>query len=162
MNSKRNFMCQKTKQLLALILRDGPRGVTSLLKISYLIDLAAIRNIGKPISEFKYIRWNFGPFDSTIYKNLENMREEGTISAESCFFGSDEHVVYNLTDPTSVETDSLSPDELNIVSTMLEHVQGYGAKTLTEIAYNTKPMVLIGATLGGTEHMGEVLNMYAA
>lgn len=154
-------MCQKTQQLLALVLQAGPRGVTSLLKISYLIDLAAIRNIGKPVSEFKYIRWNFGPFDSAIYKNLEKMRIEGTISAESRFIGSDEHIIYKLVDPNSITTDYLSTDEKDIISTMLEHVQGYGAKTLTEIAYKTKPMDSIGATLGGTEHMGEVLNMYA-
>ncbi|MCQ2562009.1 MAG: SocA family protein [Alphaproteobacteria bacterium] len=154
-------MCQKTRQLLALILRDGPRGVTSLLKISYLIDLAAIRNIGYQISEFKYIRWNFGPFDSAIYKNLENMREEGIISADSQFIGTDEHVIYKLKDPDLVAANSLTPQEQDLVTEMPQHLQGFGAKTLTEVAYNRKPMTSIGAKLGGTEHMGEFLNMHA-
>lgn len=155
-------MCQKTRQLLALILHNGPRGVTSLLKISYLIDLAAVRNIGNPISEFKYIRWNFGPFDSAIYKNLETMREEGAISAEACFIGGEEHIIYKLTDPDLVTTTSLTSQEQGLISEMLDHLQGLGAKTLTEIAYKTKPMTSIGAKLGGTEHMGESLNMQAA
>jgi len=155
-------MCQKTKQLLSFILRDGPRDVTSLLKLSYLIDLAAVRNLGNKISEFKYIRWNFGPFDRTIYKNLDELHADLIISTESQYNGSgSETVLYSLVNPESINCDLLSDNEKNLIEEMLSKLRGYGAKMLTDIAYQTKPMTSIGATLGGTEHLSEVLNLNA-
>ena len=42
---------------------------------------------------------------------------------------------------------------------VLDSVNGYGAKALTEIAYKTKPMQALGATLNGGEHLNEKLDM---
>lgn len=54
-------MCIKTKNMLIKILEETPRDITSLMKLSYLIDLSAIRKLGKKISDFRYIRYNYGP-----------------------------------------------------------------------------------------------------
>lgn len=54
---------------------------------------------------------------------------------------------------------SFSSEELELIGGVLQELKGYGAKILTEIAYKTKPMVKIGATLGGKESFGVKLDL---
>ena len=39
---------------------------TSLIKMCYLCDLVAFRENGKQITDFKYIRYYYGPFDKLL------------------------------------------------------------------------------------------------
>ncbi len=153
-------MCQKTKQLLCFILQDEPRDVTSLIKLSYLIDLAAFRKLEHKISEFEYIRYNYGPFDQKVYTNLNDLQKEGKVVSFSHYTNYGENVLFKInTDEQNF--DLLSEDERKLIKEMLDSLQGYGARMLTDIAYQTSPMKALGATLGGNEHLGEVLNLAA-
>lgn len=154
-------MCQKTKQLLCFILKDNPRDVTSLIKLSYLIDLAAIRKLRNQISEFEYIRYNYGPFDQKVYANLNELQKEGKVTSFSHYNSYGENVLFKLSDGVN-DFNLISEDERQLIKDMLDSVEGYGARMLTDIAYQTKPMKALGATLGGNEHLGERLNLYAA
>lgn len=153
-------MCKKTKQLLCIILKDNPRDITSLIKLSYLIDLAAIRKIGHKISEFNYIRYNYGPFDPKVYTNLNELQKEGKVTSFSIYNSYGESVLFKLSDNIK-DFDQISKDEQTLIKEMLDSVEGYGARMLTDIAYHTKPMKALGATLGGNEHLGEVLDLCA-
>ena len=153
-------MCQKTKQLLCYILQDSPRDVTSMIKLSYLIDLAAVRRFEHQISEFEYIRYNYGPFDQKVYTNLNDLQKEGKVVSFSHYNTYGENVLFKLNaQPEDDEFSLLSPEEKSLVREMLDSLTGYGARMLTEIAYSTAPMKVLGATLGGNEHLGETLNL---
>jgi hypothetical protein len=146
----------KTKQLLCDILKNGPRDVTSLMKLSYLIDLAAVRKLGAQISEFEYIRYNYGPFAQKIYANLNELQSDGKIESFSQYNSFGENVLYKLSDDEVACPDIAEPEQ-SLIDEMLSDLSGLGAKMLTQIAYSTEPMVALGATLGGNEHIGEKL-----
>lgn len=160
MNQKRNLMCQKTKQLLCYILQDSPRDVTSMIKLSYLIDLAAVRRFGQQISEFEYIRYNYGPFDQKVYSNLNDLQKDGKVVSFSHYNTYGESVLFKLNAlPEDIDFNLLSEEEKSLIKEMLDSLAGYGARMLTEIAYSTAPMKALGATLGGNEHLGELLDL---
>ena len=136
--------------------------ITVLMKLSYLIDLVSIKRTGKPITYYNYIRYYYGPFDNTINGDIQKLMEEKVIEAKSDFVPSgEEYVVYNFNEDSDLPLE-FDEAELKIIDEVLENVKGYGARALTEIAYKTKPMLKIGATLGGNEHLYEVLDMQAS
>ena len=64
-------MSKKTDQLLTYIVKGHPEiSITSLMKLSYLVDLVNIGKTDKQVSDFRYTRYIYGPFDHKIYKYL--------------------------------------------------------------------------------------------
>jgi len=156
-------MLNKTQKLLAYLVKNHQKAsITVLMKLSYLIDLVSIKRTGKPITYYNYIRYYYGPFDNTINGDIQKLMEEKVIEAKSDFVPSgEEYVVYNFNEDSDLPLE-FDEAELKIIDEVLENVKGYGARALTEIAYKTKPMLKIGATLGGNEHLYEVLDMQAS
>lgn len=155
-------MQSKTKQLIAYILKRQKASVTSLMKLAYLADLVSIKKTGKQVSDFKYIRYNYGPFDSKIYRYIEDLTNEGLITSHTEYTPSgNELVTYELEDDAELTFDMLSDEEVESIEEVLTQLEGYGARALTEIAYKTKPMIALGATLGGNENLGEELDLSA-
>ena len=52
----------------------------------------------------------------------------------------------------------LSAGELSNVDAVFNSLVGFGPSALIEVAYKTKPMKALQATIGGTEHLGTALN----
>lgn len=155
-------MTNKTSQVLAYILAKKKATVTELMKLSYLSDLVQINKTNKQITEFKYIRYNYGPFDSSIYTYLRTMTDNHLLDgkAEYTSAGS-ETVYYSLSEGMELNLDKLSDEEIESINEVLENLKGHGAKALTEVAYKTRPMLALGATLGGKENIGAQLNLKA-
>ena len=88
----------KTLQVLKYIIKNHPNvSVTSLMKLSYLIDLVAIDKDKNKISDFQYIRYNYGPFDKKIYKYLESLVDDNIIREGANISSTgDEFVTYNI------------------------------------------------------------------
>lgn len=151
---------EKTKQLLHFIISRHPNAsITELMKLAYLIDLVSVKEGNKQISNFEYKRYYYGPFDDKIYQILENSLVNGKIKAETKYsYDGSEYVVYSVMNE-DFECDALTDRDREIARRVLEELKGYGAKTLTEIAYKTAPMKKIGATLGGNEGLNTVLNL---
>ena len=59
----------------------------------------------------------------------------------------------------SISFDKLDEKETAILEELLGSVRGFGARMLTEIAYKTKPMKKLKATIGGSEHLGMKLDL---
>jgi hypothetical protein len=55
----------------------------------------------------------------------------------------------------------IEKEEKDLIDEMMSELKGYGAKTLTDIAYKTKPMIKLGATLGGDENLFKKLDLSA-
>lgn len=151
----------KTLQVLNYIIKNYPAvSVTSLMKLSYLVDLVAIKKGKKKISDFHYIRYNYGPFDKKIYDYLEEM-EKAKILIEGANISStgDEFVTYSINKKNNISFDKISDDEREIIDEVLESLEGYGTKALTELTYRTKPMKKIGATLKNKFGLNKVLDL---
>lgn len=153
----------KTLQVLSYIIKSHPNvSVTSLMKLSYLVDLVAIKKGKNKISDFQYIRYNYGPFDKKIYSYLESL-EENNIIKEGANISScgDEFVTYNINKKIIVSFNKISKEEKEIINEVLESLEGYGTKALTELTYRTKPMKKIGATLNNKTGLNKVLDLNA-
>lgn len=153
----------KTSELLTYIAIRHPRlTITSLMKIAYLVDLVYIKKTNGQISDFKYRRYKYGPFDSTIYTRIQKLISDGVIIEDVEYNPYGEHAVYCCdNDDGRISLDTLSDNERGLIDEVVDSVIGYGPKALVELAYKTKPMKSIGATIGGNEHLNELLNLKA-
>lgn len=158
------IMEKKNLQLLAFLAKEhSEASVTVLIKLCYLADLISIKRYGNKISSFEYVRYYFGPFDPEIYEDLELLVKEKILTAEPEYTKKGaEAIIYHFNESKELDTSKLGDEDKIVLNELLESVRGYGAKALTDIAYNTKPMKAFGATLGGSEHMGELLNLQTA
>lgn len=158
--STQAILDNKTKQLLAyLIDRHAVATVTSLVKLSYLSDLVFYQKTQTQISDLNYIRWHYGPYDSRISQYLLSLVQDGTVKSEVEFTtDGNEYYRYTLKNK-SYDKSLLSQDEVNAVDAVLNSLVGYGANALIKVAYGTKPMKALNATIGGSEHLGEKLDL---
>ena len=152
----------KTKELLAYIVKQHEKAsVTVLMKFSYLIDLISVKQTGSKISEFSYVRYFYGPYDSKINTLLDELVNENIIIPHSEYtYSNNEFIVYSFNvDNDTFAFNGLVAKEVEMADEVLSQLKGYGAKTLTEVAYKTKPMKAIGATLDNSVGIGVALNM---
>lgn len=156
-------MPEKIKEILLRIIQDhGNPTITVIMKACYLIDFTATRRLGNKITNLDYVRYNYGPFTSTIYRHLENLITDGSVKTESSYYGGNEVVTYKLPDEVNeLAHTALTSEEKVVVDEVLTAISGLGASILTQITYKTAPMVKLGATLGGDEHLGETLDLRA-
>jgi antitoxin SocA-like protein len=64
--------------VLRYLLGEAPGiGRTQLLKFAYLSDCEARKYLGHPISTFRYVRYNHGPFDLAFYTALDELKAGG-------------------------------------------------------------------------------------
>ncbi len=155
---------KKTKQLLAYLVQNDPNiSITSLMKLSYIVDLISIKKSGKQISNFEYKRYKYGPFDNKIYGYLKDLIEENVIKEDVAFAQTgDEFIIYAFNEQEDFSFDKLSTEEKQIIDEVIESVKGYGAKALVDLAYKTKPMKKIGAKIGNSKGLNEKLDLYAS
>ncbi len=153
----------KNQQFLTFLTKEHPSAsITVLMKLAYLIDLVSVKNTGKQISDFSYIRYNYGPFTNEIYRGVDALVMSHIVVPKSEYTGSGEYVTYAINPEIEVSFDNLSETELSTINDVMSELKGYGAKTLTEIAYKTKPMTNLGATLGGNENLFKSLDLTQA
>jgi hypothetical protein len=133
------------------------------MKLSYIVDLVAIRKGYERISDFNYIRFNYGPFDKRIYACIDTLVQKGIIyeGADITGFG-DEFVTYRVVRGVNPSFDKLSKVERSVIDEVLTSLKGYGAKALTELAYRTAPMKKIKATMNNTKGLNETLDLNAS
>lgn len=138
---------------------------TGIIKMCYLCDLAAVKSGMPQITDFKYVRYYYGPFDRRIEDYLLDLIAKKDIKSESEFTsGGGEFEKFSLPKHKKVQNDFddvLSDDEARIVNPILDSLGSLNAKMLTEIAYRTNPMKELNATLGGTENLSKPLNLAA-
>lgn len=145
----------KNHQLLAYLAKEHPSAsITVLMKLSYLVDLISVKKLGNQISSFTYIRYSYGPFTQEIYNAVEDLVMEKVLLPRNDYAGgSVEYITYTYANKDGFLFDKISKEEIGLIDEMMTDLKGYGAKTLTDIAYKTKPMIKLGATLGGNENL---------
>lgn len=152
----------KTQQLLAYLSRSHVNAsITVLIKLAYLVDLISYKKRKEQISDFKYVRYHYGPYDSQVNNEIEFLLKKEVVLASTEYSSVNDYVVYRFNEDKEVSFDALDEEEISLIDSVLEGLKGYGAKTLKDIAYKTAPMVKLGATQGGKENLGELLDMSA-
>jgi uncharacterized phage-associated protein len=156
-------MSEKTRQFLTFIVQKYPRiPITSLMKLSYLIDLANIKRNGKKISDFDYIRYKHGPFDSKIYDYLKDLIEKNILIQDIQLSLPEDYYTYEFNDDKEdFSISKISEKEKMTIVEVINSLQGMGAKVLTQIAYKTKPMKKLGAELDNLVGLNEKLDLNA-
>lgn len=113
----------KTVQVAAMFLKlhGGSMKYLGLLKLMYMADRLAFKNIDQPISGDNYVSMNKGPVLSTVYDFIKaNKRHKGNTIWEkyiSTRNQSSNHEVKLLEDPG---IDELSDEEEEIINTIYE------------------------------------------
>lgn len=152
----------KTKQLLAYIAKEsGHTTITSIMKLSYLIDLFSINKNKKQISNFQYKRYLYGPFDKGIYIYMNEFISDKIIKEKPSFTpGGDEYIIYEFVGhDREIKYDLLSKGELSLIDSVLTELQGLGARSLSEITYKTKPMKQLGATINNRKGINKTIDL---
>ena len=131
------------------------------MKLSYLIDLVHIRKTDKQISDFNYTRYMYGPFDHKIYNYLNDLNKGGVIFEDGEYTPrGDEYIIYRFNeDNEDFKFDEITESEIDTIGEVLDTVNGLGARSLTELAYRTKPMKKINAQMGDTENLNIPLDL---
>lgn len=115
-------------------------GHVRLQKLAYLADVEARELLGHPLSEFEYIWYDLGPFDSSFYTALEELEGAGLIRQQVREYGRGKQV--------KLVKDTREPAVFDFTDAELE-VLNYVAKTfmktrirelLDEVVYETLPM----------------------
>lgn len=130
----------RNAQVLRYLLGEAPRtGHTKLLKFAYLSDLVARQYLGRPISEFRYRRYDYGPFDSAFYAAKEELLTGGFATSTPTAIGAYEAQLMAPTDKP-VEY-AFSVAEAAVLNYVAETYLHHGAAQLCEeVVYRTEPM----------------------
>ncbi len=155
---------KKTKQLLTYLVQKHPfPSITSLwvMKLSYIVDLVSVKKNGKPISNFEYVRYKYGPFDNKIYKYLNDLLETEIISEESVITQTGEVIVYKFNEGIGFSFDKLTSNEKETIDEVIDTLSGYGPKALVDLTYKTTPMERIGAKQDNDVGLYEKLDLKA-
>lgn len=145
-----NFYMTNKDLILFILKNRWECSITEIIKILYLIDLAFLKEKWTKISNLNYIRYNYWPFDKSIYEELENLlnKHEITYKYYNTSFW-DEIVKYTINNiDTKINIDS---DKTDFIVNILDKLWGFTASDLTKIAYDTEPMRKINARLWWTE-----------
>ena len=148
---------KQTKSLIKyLVFSMNLPTITSITKMLYLIDLASVASTGKQTTDFEFIRYYYGPYDKDIRIIIDNMTAKKELDADVRYLSNGEpFLVYKMPGGTASFTYEGANEQ--IVRDLVDSLGNLSPKSLTELAYKTKPMTRLGATLGGNEHLNEQL-----
>ena len=144
----------RNAQVLRYLLEVAPGiGHTKLLKFAYLADLEGRRHLGRPISEFCYVRFDHGPFDKAFYSAKAELLGSGLATDETVLVGSYE--AHSLR-PTQVAVEyDFSVAEAEVLSFVAgTYLDQSAAQLCEDVVYQTPPMK--GATVGEELNMDQV------
>lgn len=155
-------MEEKTTQLLAYLVQNHPfPSVTSLMKLSYIVDLVSVKKNDEQISDFEYIRFKYGPFDKRIYDYIKELLDERVILEDSTVTQTGEVVIYKFNEEADYFFDEITERDKNTIDEILDTLGGYGPKALVDLTYKTKPMEKIGAKQDNEVGLNDRLDLRA-
>mgnify|MGYP000845134181 FL=1 len=148
---------KQTKSLIKyLVFSMNLPTITSITKMLYLIDLASVASTGEQTTGFKFIRYYYGPYDNDIRIMIDDMTAKKELDADVRYLSNGEpFLVYKM--PSGTASFTYEGANEQIVRDLVDSLGNLSPKSLTELAYKTKPMTRLGATLGGNEHLNEKL-----
>lgn len=154
-------MTKNQQFLLYIISKRIWSTITEILKLAYLIDLAFYRMNWNKISEYKYIRYYYWPYDKSIDNDVHILLEQQRKIDCKVYNTSFGDTIAYFNDSWELFTPNLADEEIEFINTIMEEIGWLGSKQLTEVSYATKPMKKFNAVLWGREHLMEELDFDA-
>jgi len=132
-------MLSRDEQLVAqLIRRCPPLGTTVLVKLVYLIDIEALKFLGRPLSGFKY-RWHhYGPYDGRITGTATRLCHRHVCKRQTVSYANGDWG-YQYSAETNVPV-SFDDAEAAIIDKIVRDYGSLSAKEIKKVAYETQPM----------------------
>jgi uncharacterized phage-associated protein len=131
---------------------------TEIMKYLYLYEYVYRKHTGEPGTEFEFVRWEYGPFENTIYGTLEYMEFQGEVSSLTYrnIYGSEAHS-YSANRQDLV----LNEIEQDVADYVIHELSQKSFKGMLAWVYSTPPMlkVLELEENDGRRYLGEVLPM---
>jgi len=137
-------MNKKLSEIIGLIL-SVHGGVlhskTKLVKLLYLLDLKAIKELGRTLTGVKFKSYFYGPYSDEIDEVLNYLEELGFISIDKnfSFYTGKEYIVYKLNNVPNFN--ALTFEEKNFIRDVIKN---YKDKDLEEIlmeVYSSEPYI---------------------
>lgn len=120
----------------------GRLGVTHVLKLAYLSDLAARGHTGAPVTGLRYVWHHHGPFDSYIYGAIRQLEAAGLVEERRRSLWPD-RTKREIHPRATVGDLGFTPAEAAVLEFIAER---YAALTLKELlgeVYETEPMRIV-------------------
>lgn len=112
--------------------------IMQFMKLPYFIDLDFVKNHGFQITNFTYIRYEYGPFDKNIYA-YRTLFENKHIKTEFSYI----------------------KDFLSTIDKTLNALPIHNGETLKQLTYRTEPMKKLKAKINGKEGWMKTLDLNA-
>lgn len=96
-------MLSRSAQLIRYLVESvAGAGRTQIVKFLYLADLESRRHLGRPLSTFDYIWYDYGPFDSEILSQLDQLCHKGYLKTDCVCYSGDKYAYrYFATDKSA-------------------------------------------------------------
>lgn len=151
------------KLILNLIQKRSKVSITELMKLCYLIDYVLTQKRKERVTEFKYERYLYGPFDKSIYIKIEKLIETGFVTSKSEYSDTGrDYIVYSLADESQELENYLvdfNNNGIDVIKGVVSELSSCNAKLLTQIAYKTPPIKSLGAEIGNNLGIGVILDL---
>lgn len=135
----------RNAQLLKFLVARNPSGVGNLqlMKFAYLCDLESRKLMGKPISDFDYIWYDYGPFDKGLYAAITELTDADLAVQSEVDYGSGIRARKVLVDRGEAVETEFSPAELEVMSFVANRYMSLPLDTLLNVVYDTEPMAAV-------------------
>lgn len=131
----------RNAQVLQYFVQRSPEklGVVKLQKLAFLADLYAREYLGHPVTDFQYVFYTHGPFDSDLYAAIAELERAGHVQTqpESFLSGKNRRSIVKLRDTDGFDFSRSEAEILDFVATIYERVP---LKPLLAEVYATVPM----------------------
>jgi len=134
---------RKTVEIYNLVLSklESIPDIMQYMKIPFFIDLEMVKNLWKQVTNFEYIRWDYGPFDKKVY------------DYQKLFSFQYEHWIENL------KYIYLSDEEKKIIENVLLDIPKEDWEQLKLLSYKIWPLKKLWVRLWDKKHMWNILEL---
>jgi hypothetical protein len=125
--------------ILYFLERAGPLGRTQIVKLLYLADLEARRWLGRPLTDLKWIRFHYGPWEQAIAATLDGLGADQGVSRQVVHFPSGDGELFSI--EQRARAHAFAPAEEAILAFVAEsHGVLPRRQLVDDVVYQTRPM----------------------
>jgi hypothetical protein len=127
------------------LIGDRPVGAVELTKHLYLVDVQAIRTLGRPITGVAWQRHQNGPFTKDVYDARDRLRSQGLITMDEVptahsTLKQEHRLVPGVMEKLSIEFDDC---EYAVIHATVTKNSDHDWKALERMAKATEPMLIV-------------------
>lgn len=128
---------RKFRELILYVAREtegDPRcGATKLNKLLFYADFRAYRRLGRPISDQRYRKEEFGPVPARVVPAVRRMVEKGECAwAARDYFGHELRKLIPLREP---DLSVFSPEEIDLVRQVIDELWELNATEVSDLSH---------------------------